>query len=166
MGPETISALNAKGPRVAPHADGVWKTSQGSLLAEWETYSATWPRSGSMRNGACSEPGTLERPTAASASGSSRGEWPTPRASDANRDPGLASRYGPGQRRSNLKDALRYQQQQETGARTPGALNPTWVEWLMGFPLEWTVCEPSVTPSSRRARRSSDAGSSTSRRTR
>jgi hypothetical protein len=21
-----------------------------------------------------------------------------------------------------------------------GALNPTWVEWLMGFPLEWTAC--------------------------
>jgi hypothetical protein len=26
-----------------------------------------------------------------------------------------------------------------------GQLNPTWVEWLMGFPLEWTVCEPSGT---------------------
>jgi hypothetical protein len=25
---------------------------------------------------------------------------------------------------------------------TPGGkLNPTWVEWLMGFPLEWTVLE-------------------------
>ena len=22
-----------------------------------------------------------------------------------------------------------------------GSLNPTWVEWLMGFPLGWTVCE-------------------------
>jgi hypothetical protein len=30
-----------------------------------------------------------------------------------------------------------------------GSLNPTWVEWLMGFPPEWTVCEPLVTPSSR-----------------
>jgi hypothetical protein len=33
-----------------------------------------------------------------------------------------------------------------------GQLNPTWVEWLMGFPLEWTVCEPSATPSSRKSR--------------
>lgn len=27
-----------------------------------------------------------------------------------------------------------------------GTLNPTWVEWLMGFPLGWTDCEPSATP--------------------
>ena len=26
-----------------------------------------------------------------------------------------------------------------------GKLNPTWVEWLMGVPLEWTVLKPSVT---------------------
>jgi hypothetical protein len=24
------------------------------------------------------------------------------------------------------------------GIKTSGKLNPTWVEWLMGFPLEWT----------------------------
>ena len=27
-----------------------------------------------------------------------------------------------------------------------GALNPTWVEWLMGFPTGWTDLEPSETP--------------------
>ena len=27
-----------------------------------------------------------------------------------------------------------------------GALNPTWVEWLMGFPLGWTDLEDSGTP--------------------
>lgn len=27
-----------------------------------------------------------------------------------------------------------------------GSLNPTWVEWLMGFPLGWTDLEPSATP--------------------
>ena len=26
-----------------------------------------------------------------------------------------------------------------------GQLNPTWVEWLMGFPLGWTACEESET---------------------
>ena len=36
-----------------------------------------------------------------------------------------------------------------------GPLNPTWVEWLMGFPAGWTVLEPSETPSSRRSRKSS-----------
>jgi len=35
-----------------------------------------------------------------------------------------------------------------------GSLNPTWVEWLMGFPLGWTALEPSETPSSRRSRKS------------
>ena len=28
-----------------------------------------------------------------------------------------------------------------------GQLNPTWVEWLMGFPLGWTDCVASETPS-------------------
>lgn len=27
-----------------------------------------------------------------------------------------------------------------------GALNPTWVEWLMGYPLGWTALEDSETP--------------------
>ena len=27
-----------------------------------------------------------------------------------------------------------------------GSLNPTWVEWLMGFPLGWTDCEDLETP--------------------
>jgi hypothetical protein len=27
-----------------------------------------------------------------------------------------------------------------------GKLNPTWVEWLMGFPLGWTDLEDSETP--------------------
>jgi hypothetical protein len=31
-----------------------------------------------------------------------------------------------------------------------GALNPTWVEWLMGFPLGWTDLGASETRSSRR----------------
>ena len=27
-----------------------------------------------------------------------------------------------------------------------GRLNPTWVEWLMGFPAGWTDLEDSATP--------------------
>jgi hypothetical protein len=66
-------------------------------------------------------------------------QWPTPKASDSNRDHGQASRYGPGQQRSNLKDALRHH-----GEET-GSLNPEWVEWLMGLPPTWT--DPSGGPS-------------------
>ena len=35
-----------------------------------------------------------------------------------------------------------------------GSLNPTWVEWLMGFPLEWTVCADWAMPVSRSKRKS------------
>ena len=37
-----------------------------------------------------------------------------------------------------------------------GRLNPTWVEWLMGFPLGWTDLEDSVTPSSHKSQSMSD----------
>jgi hypothetical protein len=37
-----------------------------------------------------------------------------------------------------------------------GKLNPTWVEWLMGFPLGWTDLGDSETPSSRKSRKSSE----------
>jgi hypothetical protein len=38
-----------------------------------------------------------------------------------------------------------------------GSLNPTWVEWLMGFPLEWTALKHWATRSSRKSRKSSGA---------
>jgi hypothetical protein len=36
------------------------------------------------------------------------------------------------------------------GDQIGGSLNPTWVEWLMGFPLGWTDCGRSETRSSRK----------------
>ena len=36
-----------------------------------------------------------------------------------------------------------------------GPLNPTWLEWFMGFPDGWTESVHSATRSSRSARRSS-----------
>jgi hypothetical protein len=40
-----------------------------------------------------------------------------------------------------------------------GQLNPTWVEWLMGYPLGWTALEGWGTRSSRSARSKSSAPS-------
>lgn len=68
---------------------------------------------------------------------------PTPKASDHRI--GMEERYGPGKRRSNLNDA------------SGGKLNPTWVEWLMGFPLGWTALAPSEMPLSRKSRSGSAA---------
>jgi len=44
-----------------------------------------------------------------------------------------------------------------------GQLNPTWVEWLMGFPTGWTDLKPSEMPSSRKSLSKSDAQSSQQR---
>lgn len=38
---------------------------------------------------------------------------------------------------------------------SPGALDPAFVCWLMGYPPEWLSCAPSATRSSRKSRRSS-----------
>jgi hypothetical protein len=45
-----------------------------------------------------------------------------------------------------------------------GALNPTWVEWLMGYPLEWTACEGWATRSSRKSPGGSPTASSKRKR--
>src|SRR6185437_3380729 len=66
------------------------------------------------------------------ASPAARAMWPTPAATDWKGSSKM------GQRRGQLSEA----------AALGGQLNPTWVEWLMGFPLGWTDLEPSETPSS------------------
>jgi DNA (cytosine-5)-methyltransferase 1 len=44
-------------------------------------------------------------------------------------------------------DRIRLEEQRQNGLATQvgGQLNPTWVEWLMGWPIEWTVYGRSVT---------------------
>jgi hypothetical protein len=70
--------------------------------------------------------------------------WPTPAHRDW-RHPNAKpySERGGGKKGEQLPNAI------------GGALNPTWVEWLMGFPLGWTDCGASATPSSRKFRNSS-----------
>lgn len=54
--------------------------------------------------------------------------WPTPTALDGK---------GSGQN-DTVRDRLDYAVEKPDGKRIPGQLNPTWVEWLMGFPEGWT----------------------------
>ena len=80
--------------------------------------------------------------------------WPTPKASPSGPDFARMNREGSGG--DDLATAV--------ARTTGGALNPTWVEWLMGFPLGWTDCGPSETPSSRRSRSGSAGASSTTKK--
>ncbi len=70
--------------------------------------------------------------------------WPTPRAS-ANEN----RQYKPS------PSQLAGTHGKSLAAEVGGPLNPEFVEWLMGFPLEWTALSPSEMPSSRNARKSS-----------
>jgi hypothetical protein len=77
--------------------------------------------------------------------------WPTPKSSAAN--------YGRPREndRGDLQAAVtsfptptanRWDGLQSHGVNVvSGSLNPTWVEWLMGYPLGWTDLEDSATPS-------------------
>jgi hypothetical protein len=165
-----------------------WRTSQLSLLEESDVFSGTWPRSGMTRSGTAYRLQPLALPTGATASGSwptptardhkdtgnlsrvpensllprvvqRREGWPTPTARD---------------RHTYAKVKRGARSTVETGGGTPlvmavspggppdrgGQLNPTWVEWLMGFPTGWTDLEASGTPSSPKSPSGSATGSS------
>jgi hypothetical protein len=61
--------------------------------------------------------------------------WPTPTGQDAENN------AGPSQFNRNSLPL---------NAEVGGSLNPNWVEWLMGYPVGWTDCDPSATPSYRK----------------
>ena len=142
-----------------------WKTHQCSLLGDLELFLETWPQWGLMRNGECWEQQTLAQTTSATESGSllptpdtvnkdnkkvlfnknapsQSGRslatyartWPTPRSCSAM----AATLTDQGQRFPNLETVMAHTDQATIG----GKLNPTWVEWLMGWPLGWTDLKP------------------------
>jgi len=77
-------------------------------------------------------------------------KWPTPQASDHRdrgcmEDPSIQRRIKLG-KQIGLSTVVKEH-------RECGTLNPTWVEWLMGFPIGWTVLEHWVTRSSRKSQK-------------
>ena len=153
------------------HATHSWKTPQCSLLEDLDTFSQTWPRAGIMLHGSCSELPTSAHPTTASASGYSQNTaaWPTPQASDykrANDSLQTCIHRANNGHQIGLHETVKMrmlptptcqdaknngaQSQQERNTKplnaiVGGALNPTWVEWLMGWPLGWTDLKPLAT---------------------
>ena len=102
--------------------------------------------------------------------------WPTPKSADAERGGrgdllawvrGYENKHyptptardyrtgdKPESRRARMKQAGDWHSPNLNDVAAPGGqLNPTWVEWLMGFPLGWTALEPSATQSFRRSRK-------------
>jgi len=66
--------------------------------------------------------------------------WPTPTSRDW-KGPGANGRHRDGKLQLDTLDRA------VQGAELPtGQLNPTWVEWLMGYPGGWTDLEDSATP--------------------
>ncbi len=141
-----------------------WKTYQRCLQGGWIAYSGRWPRSGTIRNGTAYKLQTL----APRISGTGCSYLPTPNHTEADHG-------GPNSRDSSGRPHLSAiaarlptptARDWKTGHkvtnheknRTPnghscqindlihgGQLNPTWVEWLMGFPEGWTDLEDSAT---------------------
>jgi hypothetical protein len=69
-----------------------------------------------------------------------RKQWPTPQASD-NRDLGNLGSGAIQRRQEKGKQIMLSQSVSDIS----GALNPLWVEWLMGWPLGWTDLKPLAT---------------------
>ena len=133
----------------------------GSLAA----FSGTWPTWGIALDGACGELPTLERCT----SGSESSLLPTPATRDHHaQGAGMNTAARSASLATVVQKMWPTPSANEDAAGTPngkmqkmlgnhpdirasgsGTLNPTWVEWLMGFPLGWTALEPSEMPSSR-----------------
>ena len=112
------------------HCLSLWRTPQCSLPGVSDEFLGTWPRSGMMRRGMCWGQKTSALPTIATGCG----YWPTPTKRDATR--GGAKDWKLKQRAKGKKTGISLTD--ELG----GPSNPTWIEWLMGFPDGWTELAP------------------------
>jgi hypothetical protein len=143
-----------------------WKTHQCSLLGDLEEFSETWPQWGLMRDGECWEQRTLEQTIRGTEFGLS------PNGVDSFHTPNTTGLDGGSNSRKALKKKLEKYPTPNTGMyrnlnynkelcikraekhqtdlamvsimKFGGQLNPTWVEWLMGWPLQWTDLKPLV----------------------
>ena len=113
------------------------RTVQCSLFEDLNQSLQTWPRWGSMQNGECFQQPMWEQTTSENEFGLLHKEtWPTPVTRDY-KDTGTKEALSRAKaNRSSPGVAL------IIGAELGGSLNPTFSEWLMGWPLEWTDLKP------------------------
>jgi hypothetical protein len=135
-----------------------WGMTRNGLLWEQPTLEP-------ITNG--TESGLLPRPTMQALNGGSnsrksaiaRGNWPTPQARDWKDSQTAGNRKSPGLGvvahwatptvcgNYNRKGASK-NSGDGLATQAGGSLNPTWVEWLMGWPLGWTDLKPLETDKS------------------
>lgn len=146
-----------------------WKTAQCSLLGESTLFSETWPKWGSMRNGAAYR----RNPPALGTCETGSGSWPTPLASDATHGgpnqkdgkgrpylsgaihqwptPTVCGNYNRKGSGANSGDGLATAirnyptpcaQDAKNSTLPVSQLNPDWVEWLMGWCPFFTSLDP------------------------
>jgi hypothetical protein len=153
--------LNDQGQRISKSSDLVFGANLADQVKMWPT-----PRTTGLDGGSNSR-------KAAKA----RGMWPTPRSCSAIAAENIQNRVN--DKFPNLESVVartmyptmdvgaakgRGQASADQRSRLGGSLNPTWVEWLMGFPSGWTDLEASETQSSPRSPSKSDGQSSQRRK--
>jgi len=115
----------------------LWRTAQFSLLEDLELSLQTFPTWGSMRNGALYQLPMLVQTISVKEFGLEQKQmWPTPVARDYKDTGTKESLTKAFNKRDSPGLAL------TIGAQLGGQLNPTFVEWVMGFPLGWTDLKP------------------------
>jgi hypothetical protein len=112
-------------------ASSSWRTHRSLWDEDLPACSLTLPTWGLMRNGVLWERRTWAHHT----TGKDVGLWPTPRKQMTR--PCKPRLNLKNQHKSNLEEVVALEQ----GANG-GRLNPTWIEWLMGWPINWTDSQP------------------------
>ena len=158
----------------------LWKIAQLSLLEDLEPCLVIWPRSGMTVNGQCWELPMLEPTINETGYGLKRSIWPTPNCvgyrsdgeltilartlTDYDEFKQMSHRASQNKRKKHwptptAHNAKKTNSPSEAQRNTPtlaaqvgGHLNPTWTEWLMGWPLGWTDLKPLETDKCRYAR--------------
>ena len=138
----------------------IWKTHQACLLENtFDEFTETWPKAGMTVDGDAFPQPNWELHIA----DNDGGVWPTPTVTGNYNRKGMSKNSGDGlatavqkypapvasdhrnhggpstpaiQRRMSIGKSI------ELSMTVDGALNPQWVEWLMGWPPEWTALEP------------------------